>query len=259
MKNTFVPLVAAAVMCATALAQNSPPPATNQNAPQAQPATGAEAANAPRIAPGSVIPVQLTRTIDAKKAKTGEEVVALVTQDMKNENGQVLVPKATKVTGHVTEAQARNKDQKESQLAIAFDHALLNNEQVQLPMSIQAVVAPPQNNANDNASPSSGTPSPASPAGGSSSPMGGNRSGMGNSQSTAQQPAPQSGDSDNPPPAQGKLPPINGQTQGVIGISHMSLAAGSTPTQGSVLTSDKNNVKLESGTMLLLKVQPNAP
>lgn len=255
MKNTFVPLIAAAVMCATALAQNSPP-TTNQNAPQAQPTTGAETANTPRIAPGSVIPVQLTKTIDAKKVKTGEEVVAFVTQDMKNQNGQVLVPRDTKVMGHVTEAQARSKEQKESQLAIAFDHALLNNEQVQLPMSIQAVIAPPQNNANDDATPSSGTPNPGSPAGGSSSPMGGNRSPMGNSQSTAQQPAPQSGSSDNPAPAQGsKLPPINGQTQGVIGISHMSLAAGSNSAEGSVLTSEKNNVKLESGTMLLLKVQ----
>jgi hypothetical protein len=49
-------------------------------------------------------------------------------------------------------------------------------------------------------------------------------------------------------------PPINGQTQGVIGIPNMTLAPGANATQGSVVTSDKNNVKLESGTMLLLKV-----
>ena len=52
-----------------------------------------------------------------------------------------------------------------------------------------------------------------------------------------------------------KFPPINAQTQGVIGLSNVTLAAGSNAAQGSVLTSEKSNVKLESGTMLLLKVQ----
>jgi hypothetical protein len=40
----------------------------------------------------------------------------------------------------------------------------------------------------------------------------------------------------------------------VIGISNLTLAPPSNGTQGTVMTSDKNNVKLESGTMLLLKV-----
>ena len=48
-------------------------------------------------------------------------------------------------------------------------------------------------------------------------------------------------------------PPINAQTQGVIGISNLSLQPAN-GAQGSVMTSEKNNVKLESGTMLLLKV-----
>jgi len=43
------------------------------------------------------------------------------TQDMKTPGGEVLVPKDTKVMGHVTEAQPRNKEQKESQVGIAFD------------------------------------------------------------------------------------------------------------------------------------------
>lgn len=50
------------------------------------------------------------------------------------------------------------------------------------------------------------------------------------------------------------MPQINSQTQGVIGISNLQLSSAN-GAQGSVMTSDKNNVKLESGTMLLLKVQ----
>ena len=50
-------------------------------------------------------------------------------------------------------------------------------------------------------------------------------------------------------------PPINASTQGVIGIPNLTLATDAqNAAQGSVMTSEKNNVKLESGTMLLLRV-----
>jgi len=49
-------------------------------------------------------------------------------------------------------------------------------------------------------------------------------------------------------------PHITGNTQGVVGIDNLKLEAGQNATQGSVLTSEKNNVKVESGTMLLLRV-----
>jgi hypothetical protein len=51
-------------------------------------------------------------------------------------------------------------------------------------------------------------------------------------------------------------PPITGNTQGVVGISNLKLEAAPSTAQGSVLSSEKNNVKVESGTMLLLKVNP---
>ena len=60
--------------------------------------------------------------------------------------------------------------------------------------------------------------------------------------------------SDNAPAANGRRPPINAQTTGVIGLSNINLSPNSNATQGSVVTSDKNNVKLESGTLLLLRV-----
>ena len=60
--------------------------------------------------------------------------------------------------------------------------------------------------------------------------------------------------SDAPQQAGNARPQITGNTKGVIGISNLTLAAGENATQGSVLSSEKNNVKVESGTMLLLKV-----
>jgi hypothetical protein len=104
--------------------QDSSQPASDAAQPmqQAQPAGSSSAqvnaanANRLRIASGSVIPVQLTKGIDAKKAKTGDEVDARVTQDLKSGSGELIVPKDTKVIGHITEAQARTKDQKASEV-----------------------------------------------------------------------------------------------------------------------------------------------
>jgi hypothetical protein len=240
------------------LAQDSTPAApTHQSAPVAapsaamQPAATQPAANSPRIAPGSVIPVALTKTIDAKKAKTGDEVVAKVTMDMKGGSGDVLVPKDTKVIGHVTEVQAHSKEQKESQLSIAFNQAVLKDQSVELPMSIQAVVGQEQSN-NDNAGGGGAAPSPSSTGTGGSSPMAGRSP---SSPMSGQTQSPPSGQPDSPDAQKpGGRPPINGQTQGVVGISNLNLSPNSNAQTGSTLTSDKNNVKLESGTMLLLRV-----
>jgi len=103
MKRVLFTILAGGLLgsAALALAQGAASP---QNDGTAQQGT------VPRIAPGSVIPVQLTKNIDAKKTKSGDEVVAQVTQDMKTNSGEVIVPKGTKVVGHVTEVQARRKE-----------------------------------------------------------------------------------------------------------------------------------------------------
>jgi hypothetical protein len=232
----------------------------NSAAGQAPQSGVAQPGNHFRVAPGSVIPVQLTKTIDAKKAKPGEEVYAEVTEDLKTSNGQIVVPKNTKITGKVTEAQARNKQQKESELGIAFDHAVSKDgANVALPMSIQAVIAPSYlsggNHGSNNNGPSTPSNSQASPtpSSGGMSP-GARSSGMGAPQSANSGAA---AASEGPGPASANPnphPPITGQTQGVLGIEHLNLSSAPNPAQGSLLTSDKNNVKLEDGTLILLRV-----
>src|ERR1022692_2711564 len=93
-------------------------------------------------------------------------------------------------------------------------------------------------------------------AGGSSNPTAGVRPGMGGSGSAPSQSAPAGGNmpSDSQT-ANHSRPPITGETKGVIGISNLTLNdTASDASQGSVVTSEKNNVKLESGTMMLLRV-----
>jgi hypothetical protein len=277
MKKLFIAVVAGALFCTLAIAQDTTSPSTSatpqtqpsqnnaaQPAQSAQPAqTSSEQANAANtkslhIAPGSVIPVQLVKGVDAKKAKTGDEVDARVTQDLKSGSGELLVPKDTKVIGHVTEAQARNKEQRESQVAITFDHAVMKNGQdVSLPMSIQAIISPqalnPGSNSADSAAPqSSGAGSAGSPASGSGA--GGARTGAGAAPGMSQQQSPMN----TPPSGQSgggaSQPPITANTQGIVGISDMKLSAAGEANQGSVVSSEKNNVKLENGTLMLLRV-----
>jgi hypothetical protein len=266
MKNLFKATAFMALMCGVALAQSaSPSPNSGTPQPEAQtsaPQNSAQSAtpgqHPTRVAPGSVIPVQLTKTVDAKKAKTGDEVVAKVTMDMKTQSGDVLVPKDTKVIGHVTEAQKREKDQKQSELGLAFDRAVTKDgNTIQMPMSIQAVIGQQQPNQESEANTPAGKEQPAGvPSGAAPTGATGGKS----SGTTPPAPSPSASgagagaDTGDNQAANGGRPPITAQTQGVIGISNLTLAPASNGAQGTVMTSDKNNVKLESGTMLLLKV-----
>jgi hypothetical protein len=270
MRSFFFAILSLGLMTILASAQNTPdaqtqPPAdtaaSRQTAPAQQPtpknsatATNATPSTVPvRIAAGSVIPVQLAKTIDAKKAKTGDEVIAKVTMDMKSNSGDVLVAKDTKVIGHVTEAQARNKEQKESEVGIDFDHAVTKTGEMQMPMSIQAVIAPPSMNSNNGNSGSdqSGAAAPGSAPSATASSPGRN---MGGGSTTPNPNAPANTMPANTTTDANARPQITAKTEGVVGFSNMTLAPAPNAAQGSLLSSEKNNVKLEGGTMMLLRV-----
>jgi hypothetical protein len=281
MRSVLCAIFTGAVLCVIAMGQDATPPASAapQQSPSRQAPSGEQAAkptnserqqtnsgaadkNAQqaaeikRLAPGSVIPVQLTRSIDAKKAKTGDEVVATVMQDMKSNSGEVIVAKDTKVIGRVTEAHPRSKEQKESQVGIAFDRAVMKNgSDMQMPMSIQAIIGP-QNN---NPSAGDGQPPEATPAARTGGSYSGSAPGMRGSAAPASSPSTgggyQAGEANEEKTGSSARGPITAQTQGVVGLPNLKLErAGETPTNGSLVTSEKNNVKLDSGTMLLLRV-----
>ena len=171
------------------------------------------------------------------------------------------MPKDTKVVGHVTEVQARTKEQKESQIGIAFDHAVIKNRgDLTLPMSIQAIIAPPTLNSN-NRNPSAGSPVEQSsvPNFGGVSPGNnvGRSSGMG-TETPPQVPIPSqtAGDGRTNSQTGASVQRITGNTQGVVGISSLKLSMASDTAQGSVVSSEMSNVKLENGTFMLLRVNP---
>ncbi len=232
-----------------------------QTAPgKATAASPASENSAPRFKPGTVIPVELTKSVDAKKAKTGDGVEAKVTQDLKAGNGQVIVPKDTKVVGHVTEAQARNKEQKESQLGITFDRAVMKGgNDVPMPMSIQAIISPNALGGGTSSNNTGATPTPSSDTSSSSGMPSGSSGGRSPGMSPGSPSTPSPSTTGGEAPATTQAPQaaheqITADTQGVVGISNLKLSPTADPKTGSVMTSDKGNVKLESGTLMLLRV-----
>src|SRR5260370_6340811 len=124
---------------------------------------------------------------------------------------------------------------------------------MQLPMSIQAIIGP-QNNGqqNNSAGESNQAPPNSAPT---STPSGSGRPGTMSGSAPPATPAPSTTGSNTPTDSQSSArPPITAETQGVVGISNLKLEPAGQPNQGSVVSSDKNNVKLESGTMMLLRV-----
>lgn len=168
MSSTTV-LLAAAAFAVTAGAQQTSPRSTNP-----QPAAPAHTSSAPASSASTAnlnengsataqagratasaeqatnVSAQLTKSIDSKHAKVGDEVIAKTTQKATLADGTKL-PKGSRLIGHVTEVQAKSRAQHDGQLAFSFDHALLRNgREVPIHAIMQSVSAPAPLTASDD-------------------------------------------------------------------------------------------------------------
>ena len=234
----------------------------------------ANSATAGSLASGTTIPATLSKPIDARKAKPGDEVAAKTTQDVRSADGSVI-PRGSRLVGHVTDAKAKAKGDSESALGIAFDHAVLRNgQQVPLNASIKALAAAANNSSasmgDDNFGAAGGSSMGAGAApsvggggrggllggtgnvvGGATSTVGGAANGVGN---TAGNVGANAGGAVNGA-TRGATGQLTSESQGVVGLNGLSLnSAASNATQGSVITSAGKDVKLDSGTQMLLQV-----
>ncbi len=71
---------------------------------------------------GTIMYLELSKPVDAKKVKVGDAVSALLLADVVS-HGKIALRRDTKLIGHITEAQAHTKDNPESRLGIVFDKA----------------------------------------------------------------------------------------------------------------------------------------
>ena len=257
MKYTILSLV---LMVGMAAAQSTPqqPSTTNpmQNNPQMQtnpsaaPTTPAAAAAASESAtstlpPGATISAELMKSVDAKKAKVGDLVMAKVTEDVKS-GSTTVIPKGSKVSGQVVSAQAHEKGGAPSTLALRFDKVMLKDgKEMPLAASIQAISPPVNNSANamDEQGPAATSAGPTGNPGNMGAP--GQPGTMGGAPGTAANGA----GYPNGAPSAGSNTEMN--TGAAAGMSGVSMTQGA---QGMMLSSQDHNVKLESGTQLVLRV-----
>jgi hypothetical protein len=223
------------------------------------------------LANGSSIEASLSKTLDTKKAKKGDPVDARITEDTKEQNGTTVIPKGSKLEGHVTQASSREKGDSYSTLGIVFDKAVLKDgQEVPLNVSLQAI-ALSQDAATMPAG--GGGMSGMSPAGGGGqTPSSGRTGGMAGGTSTSSAPSASpmptntngasNIDNDNAMAGKGAVGGLTSSgklspnSRGVFGLQGIGLASASEGTQqAAVITSTEKNVHLDGGTQLLLVTQ----
>jgi hypothetical protein len=183
-------------------------------------------------------PVKVTKTLDSSKLKEGDAIEVETAGSFKLPNG-TLVPKSSKMAGHVVLAKARSKGDPESQLTIAFDKLTIGSEQLPVKGSVQAVYPPaddPQGPNMATAGTSQGGSMGGGGAGGSLSGVNPGGIGITNSKTGS--------DTQSASNPQSSVDP---KATGVQGMHDLQLENG-------VLTSKGKNVKLGSGVRLVVYV-----
>jgi len=226
------------------------------------------------LSSGTKIDATLAGSLDARKNRVGDRVEARTAQDIK-QDGKVVLKKGTSLVGRVTQVQAHTNEQTQSELGIAFDHAMMNGQAVPFNATIQALAASQSSVAaaagSDDLMMSGGAMGAASGTarggggllGGVSSTAGGavgsvvNTAGSvsGNAAGTV-------GAATHSAGAVGGLTSagrLSSNSTGVFGLQGLSInSAASSATQGSLIVSPVRNIHLDSGTQMLLSVTGQA-
>ncbi len=226
------------------------------------------------IADGTAINAALSAPVDSKKAKTGDEVTARTTEAVKAQ-GKTVVPKGAKLVGHVTRASARSRGDAESALGIAFDKAILKNgQEVALNGSIQALASAETaaSAASDLDAIDVGAASGGRASGGGRGALGGvastaggavgtvtNTAGSATSaaggavDATARTTTGVAGSAGGAVGGLNSAGQFASNSRGVFGLNGLNLnAAAANSTEGSLITSGGKNVRLDSGTRMLV-------
>ena len=233
--------------------------------------------NSPALASGTPMGATLNKSVDARHAKVGDRVTAKTTEAVKSD-GKVVIPKGSTLVGHVTEATARAQGQSQSSLGIAFDRAILKGgRELPLHAGIQALAASSAvasasaNEMEADAMASGGgsayghsSASRPGMVGGVGSTVGATAGTVTNSAasvpgsatSAVDSTAGSVGNTAGPAAASAHLTSqLTASSTGVIGMPGLALSTqSSTAAQGSVITSSKQNVHLEGGTQMVLRV-----
>ncbi|HEY4677365.1 MAG TPA: hypothetical protein VIJ01_09400 [Candidatus Angelobacter sp.] len=225
---------------------------------------------------GSYMLVELSKGLKARKLKVGDKVKAEVSQDVVA-HGKVIIPVETKLVGHVTEVNPRDSAHPESRLGIVFDRILLKHfRDIDFEAVVQAVAQPMIRKSRVD-EPSQMLPpsmvgvsrdAPAAAPSGRGTTSSRTSGGLGGGAASASMTTFQTPLTVKQSPsthvdssgalletaANGKAISV-GMPQGVFGLKGLSLStAPGASTPGPVIVSNSEDVKLDSGTQILLHV-----
>jgi hypothetical protein len=244
---------------------------TNASASNANSASASAGPAGVQLNDSTGVSAVLVNSLDAKKCKPGDKIEARTTSDVK-ENGQVVLKKGSRLHGHVTEAQARSKENGESTLGMAFDSVTLKTGQaVPLHLGVRALAAASSQTSaalgDDQEMIGSGTSTVGSGRagggllGGAGGTVGGAAGAVGGVAGNAGRAAGgtigatthAAGSATGSVGGLDAAGHLGSSSSGVFGLEGLTLtsAAGSS-TQASVVASKTQNVHLDSGTQLVL-------
>lgn len=208
---------------------------------------------------GTDVVAELEKSVDAKKAKVGDPVKATITQDVLS-HGKIVIRRGSKLVGHITETKIRSKEDRESRLGVIFDRAVLRRGgEIALSATVRALAPGVRMSSVNRADPMGAPPGSAMGWGGAPMPISSGpaskSSGSGpppGAMNQAVRAAMQAGDA--PSGNTQEYGVMGGGSRGVFGLPGLRLSAESAGAHGSIISSITHNVKLDSGTQMVIQV-----
>lgn len=252
MKKTYFSMLAAVALTAGSAAQSAPAPSNGRQsqAPAQESVIPDHGAN--QFPAGTMIAAELSKSVDARKAKTGDKIEARIPADVLL-HGKVVIPRNAKLIGQVTDVKAHSKESPDSSVGIAFDRiAMKDGRELAIQVTVQAIARPLANAALASGASSEDASMPS----GAARPAGGVAMGRSMPSRSPERVAsiPPNDDSGRDAGSSDRetLAPLGPTSKGVVGMKGLSLNAAG---QASVISSQTDNVHLDSGTQLILRTR----
>lgn len=220
--------------------------------PETVSVAASRAAAGNQLAVGTPICAVLMKTVDAKRAKAGDKVVARATLAVLS-HGRVLIADGARITGHVVRVKARSSADPQSEVALVFDRvALKGGGELRLPLTVQAIGfnALSMKTDDETASVDPYGPPPMLDA---ASNVQIRHSSIPRPQAQAPTHGPTTGGRDSDQMGASTFA-LDVGSKGVVGLPGLALTEGTDATEGSEVSSRTKNVKLEGGSQLVLRV-----
>lgn len=267
-------LGAGATLAGAQTANTTVPDNQKQAQSTAPPSKASESEKVFLLPTGTQLVAEFQHGLNVKKLKPGDQVKAVLTQDLLL-RGQILAPAETKLVGHVVEAVPATEKDGDSRLAIVFDRAILKKHQELVFNGIIAAMRPPAQRQSLVDKPDQMMPPPVMQTGSiPTQPRGSGRSTSTSNNGTSTStlvalgqlnatPTVQSTPGSSPGTSVGgvrateQVAPATGGvgSSGVYGIKNVALLpAGPNGSKPSVIVGKKSNLKLDTGTQIILVV-----